>query len=139
MRVRNIQLILITGIIWIAVSIMLMKRAIGWISEFTVDQIIIAVAFSVIITFVKTRFIFIKVTNENIERIMNLNGPKVSAFAFHTLKFYFLIVLMIGGGTLLRNLEFIPKYTLFPIYAGVSVAMLYASILYFIYYKKNLN
>jgi hypothetical protein len=137
MKVRKIQLILITGIVWAAVSVMLMKRAIDWFAEFAEYQMIIAISFTVIVAFVKTRFIFIKVTNENIARIMKLKGHKVSAFAFHTLKFYLLIVLMIGGGTLLRNLEFIPKYTLFPVYAGVSLAMFYASILYFIYYRKN--
>ena len=72
-----------------------------------------------------------------IQRIMSINKEKISVLEFHTLKFYILILLMIGSGILLRNLEFIPKYTIFPIYAGVGFAMFYTSFLYFIYYFKH--
>ena len=137
LKVKKITLVFITGIIWILVGLMLIKRALSWFPDFTVMQDIITVTAGLILAYIKTRLIFIKVTHENIHRIMNMKNNKVSVFAFHNLKFYILIVLMIGFGTLLRNLEFIPKFTIFPIYAGIGLAMFYASFLYYKYFFKN--
>ena len=136
-KVKKIVLVFITGVIWIIVGLMLINRALSWLPNFTVTQAIISVIAGFILAFVKTKFIFIKATHENIHRIMNMKNNKVSVLAFHSLKFYILIVLMIGFGTLLRNLEFIPKYSIFPIYLGVGIAMIYASVIYYIYFFRN--
>ena len=136
-KVKKIILVLITGILWTLVGLMLIKRAISWFPDFTLLQIILTVIAGLILAFVKTRLIFIKATHDNIHRIMNMLGNKVLIFAFHSFKFYILIFLMIGFGTLLRNLEFIPKYTIFPIYMGVGIAMIYASIIYYKYFFRN--
>ncbi len=136
-KVKKIVLVFITGVIWIFVGFMLINRALSWFPDFTVTQAIISVIAGFILAFVKTRFLFIKATHENINRIMNMKNNKVSVFAFHSLKFYILILLMIGFGTLLRNLEFIPKYSIFPIYLGVGIAMIYASIIYYLYFFRN--
>lgn len=136
-KVKKIILVLITGVLWTLVGLMLIKRALSWFPEFTLSQLILTLTAGLILAFVKTRLIFIKATHENIHRIMNMNFDKVSVFAFHSLKFYILILLMIGFGTLLRNLEFIPKYAIFPVYLGVGVAMIYGSILYYKYFFKN--
>ena len=136
-KVKKIVLVFITGVIWIFVGFMLINRALSWFPDFTVTQAIISVIAGFILAFVKTRFLFIKATHENINRIMNMKNNKVSVFAFHSLKFYILIILMIGFGTLLRNLEFIPKYSIFPIYLGVGIAMIYASIIYYKYFFRN--
>ena len=137
LKVKKITLVFITGIIWILVGLMLIKRALSWFPDFTVTQTIVTVFAGLLLAVIKSRLIFIKVTHENIHRIMNMKSHKVSVFAFHDLKFYILIVLMIGFGTLLRNLEFIPKYTIFPIYSGVGLAMFYASFIYYKYFFKN--
>ena len=138
LKVKHKTLVLITGFIWTAVSFLLLIRAYSWLELFSPKIIIIVVIIGIIISFIKYRFIFLKTTKSNIKRIINLKGEKVSVFAFHTIKFYLLIVLMIGGGTLLRHLEFIPKYFLFPIYMGVGFAMLFSSFMYYYYFfNKN--
>ena len=136
-KVKKIILVLITGILWSLVGLMLIKRAVSWFPDFTLLQSILTIITGLILAFVKTRLIFIKATHENIHRIMNMKSDKVSVFAFHSVKFYILILLMIGFGTLLRNLEFIPKYTIFPVYLGVGIAMIYGSILYYKYFFRN--
>ena len=136
-KVKKIILVLITGILWTLVGLMLIKRALSWFPDFTLLQSILTVTAGLILAFVKTRLIFIKASHENIQRIMNMKFDKVSVFAFHSLKFYILILLMIGFGTLLRNLEFVPKYAIFPIYSGVGIAMIYASVIYYKYFSEN--
>lgn len=136
-KVKKIILILITGLIWTTVGIMLIKRAFTWFPNFTLLESVFTVFAGIILAYIKTRFIFIKATNKNIHRIMNLSGNKVFVFAFHSFKFYILILIMIGFGTLLRSLEFIPKYAIFPIYLGVGLAMIYGSYIYYLYFSKN--
>jgi hypothetical protein len=139
-KVRKYNLILITGIVWSIVSILLIKRAVGWFPEFSSTEIIIALSGAALVGVIKTYFIFIKVTHKNVDRIMNMEREKIFVFEMHTIKLYILIALMIATGSILRNIEFVPKFTLFPIYAGVGMAMTYAGILYFIsFHKIKLN
>ena len=135
--VKHKTLVLITGFIWLAVSFLMFKRAYEWLELFNNLQLIAVLIVGVIFSGLKYFFIFRKATNKNIHRIMNLKGEKVSVFAFHTLRFYFVILLMIGGGILLRNLEFIPKYCLFPVYMGVGFAMFIASFMYFKFFIQK--
>lgn len=134
-KVEKRTLVLITGFIWTAVGLVLIIRALGWIEFLNINQIIISCTLGIALGFAKLHFVFNKTTKDNIHRIMNLKSHKVSILAFHTFKFYILIVLMIGFGTLLRNLDFIPKYTILPIYLGVGMAMLYSSLKYFIFWQ----
>ena len=136
-KVQKITLVLITGIIWTVVGILLSKKALFWYFDFTQTQAIISLLASFVFAFVKIKFVFIKAVYINIKRIMNMKTLKVSVFAFHTFKFYLLILLMISFGTLLRNLEFIPKYVIFPIYSGVGFSMFYGSYLYYLYFFRN--
>ncbi|MCF6364709.1 MAG: hypothetical protein L3J35_00755 [Bacteroidales bacterium] len=136
-KIKKISLVFITGALWLAVGIMLISRVLFWFPGFSLLQSIIAAVASLALAFIKTRFVFIKVTDENIKRIINIPGIKVSVFAFHTLKFYFLILIMIGFGIFMRNTEFIPNIYIFPIYIGVGSAMIYASFMYFKYSFQN--
>ena len=136
-KIKQKNLILITAILWMGVSFMLTKKAIGWIELFNDKLLIILILVSIAVSLLKFFLIFKRVTKKNIKRIMNLQGEKVFILAFHSWKTYILILIMIGGGVTLRHLEFVPKSALFPIYIGVGVAMFISSLMYYHFFFKN--
>ncbi len=134
-KVSKTTLVLITGFIWTTIGLMLIGKATNLIEILSTNQLVISCVLGIILSFVKVHFVFNKTTKHNISRIMNLKHRRVSIFAFHTFKFYILILFMIGFGILLRNLDFVPKYVIFPIYIGVGIGMLYSSLKYFIFWQ----
>lgn len=130
-KVNHKSLLLFTGFIWLIASIILIRRAYSWISIMTDNQLFIGLIIAVILSIIKIYFIFQKLTLKNILRIQSFDQTLVSLWEFHILKDKILILLMIVLGAILRHTPFIPKYTLFPIYLGIGIAMFYVWMLYF--------
>ena len=124
------QLKLLTGIVWLFAASVLFARAISWFSLLTQNEIIIGIVVSFIIAFVKGWFVFRKLNLKNIIRIENLEKGRVHLLNFHAIKDQLIIVIMIITGMVLRNLTFISKSALMPVYLGVSIAMVYVFTLY---------
>ncbi len=136
-KVSKKQLFLFDAVIWLIAGFVLLFRAYNWIDLLSDYQLFIALIIAIILGFIKTYFIFIRLTKKNVERINNFIENKISIYEFHSLRDKMLIVIMIFGGILLRQSE-IPKYILMPIYVGIGFSMLYVSYLYLSYsYKKN--
>lgn len=131
-KVERNTLILITGFIWLAASIILIRRAYGWLNILTDSQIIIGTLISLPLAIVKSYFIFHKLNTKNIIRIQSFKAIKVNIWEFHVLKDKLLIIIMIITGVVIRHIPFIPKFTLFPIYLGIGLAMFYVWSLYLI-------
>jgi len=139
MKIKKIYLILFTGFIWLWASFLLLHRAFTWIDLFTDKQLLFSVILSFGIAAIKTYLIFHKLTVKNIKRILNFKSDSVSIFKFHAIKDQILIVVMIVGGTLLRNTPAVPKLVLMPVYIGIGLAMFYSSYLYMRFFIKNLR
>ena len=138
-KVKKNILILITGFIWLLASFMLLHRAYTWIDLLSEQQLFITIIISVFIAIIKVYLIFYKLTKKNIERIANSQNKYISIFKFHLLRDQILIIVMILAGVLLRNLLFIPKAILMPIYIGIGIAMFFSASLYFKYFLRNLK
>lgn len=136
-KLKNTNLILFTGFIWLFAGFMLLHRAYSWIDLLNNTQLFFSVLFALILSVVKTYFIFHKLTKKNIYRIMNIKEPFIGIHKFHLLKDQILIVLMITFGFILRSTPFIPKEILMPIYLGIGFAMLYSSFLYMKYFIRK--
>lgn len=138
-KISKYNLILFTGIIWLTASLILVRRAYSWIDLLSTLELVIGLALAFPFAILKIYFIFRKLTLKNINRILSFKQLKVSIWEFHIKKDKLLIVFMILLGTLLRKTPFLPKYYLFPVYVGISMAMFYAWVLYLKTFFKNLK
>lgn len=129
-KVNVRTLVLLTGFLWLTASAILSLRAYSWFDLLTTNQKIIGISIGILIALVKTRFIFLKLTLKNIDRILAALPHRISIWEFHLLKDKLLILLMIAMGIALRSAPFIPKYVLFPLYLGIGIAMFYVWVLY---------
>ncbi len=129
-KVKHTTLILITGFIWFIASLILIKRAYSWVEILSSFELGIGLALAFPLALIKIYFIFHKLTMKNINRILSFKQKRISVWEFHLLRDKLLIILMIVMGSILRNLTFIPKFTLFPIYLGIGIAMFYVWGLY---------
>ncbi|MFH1000995.1 MAG: hypothetical protein V1783_09160 [Bacteroidota bacterium] len=129
-KVKVRTLVLLTGFLWLTASAILSLRAYSWFDLLTTNQKIIGISIGLLIALVKTRFIFLKLTLKNIDRILAALPNRISIWEFHLLKDKLLILLMIAMGIALRSAPFIPKYVLFPLYLGIGIAMFYVWVLY---------
>ncbi|NPD45713.1 hypothetical protein [Lentimicrobium sp. S6] len=128
LKVKPNHLIFLTGLLWLVASYILLSRAYSWAIDLESTYLLIGIILGLVLGFVKSKLIFIKLTNKNIERI-NAFENKVSLWEFHLNKDKLLIVLMIGIGIVLRQ-SFIPKWVLMPIYLGIGLAMFLVFLLY---------
>ncbi len=138
-RVKPNNLILITGFIWLIASYILLRRAYSWVDILTNTQLWIGIIITIPFAFIKIYFIFHKLTVKNIKRLQSFKQTSISIWEFHLMKDKLLIILMIILGSTLRRTPFIPKYTLFPIYLGIGIAMFYVWALYLKTFLKEKN
>ncbi len=137
LKVKKVSLILVVGIVWTLVGLMLIKKAVVFLDNMTDNHLIISFIGGLVLGLVKLFFVFKKSTVHNINRIMSMKDDKVFILAFHTLKFYFLIALMIGTGIFLRHSSYIPKYVVTSLYFGIGIGMIVSSLRYYKYYYNN--
>jgi di/tricarboxylate transporter len=128
--VNQSTLYFLAGLSWMAVGVMLIKRAIPWVfnNDVTlVNYIIFTIALltGVIISI----FGFNRIANKNIKRIKG-NGDKRCIFGFIAWKSYVLIAFMISLGIALRNSN-LPKLYLSLVYNSIGTALFLSSFKYF--------
>ena len=128
LKVKPNHLIFLTGLLWLVASYILLSRAYSWAIDLESSYLFIGIILGLVLGFIKSKLIFIKLTNKNMERIIAFK-QKVSLWEFHLNKDKLLIVLMIGIGIVIRQ-SFIPKWVLMPIYLGIGLAMFLVFLLY---------
>lgn len=121
-------LIALSGILWSGVGIMLCRLAVKWLSMPEAQNVIWLGTAGIILSLLIHHFGFLKLVDKNITRITAKKG-KVCIFGFQPWKSYFLILIMIGMGTMLRHSS-MPKHYLSVIYTGFGGAMLLSSFRY---------
>ena len=121
-------LVAISGLIWTAVGTLLCTRAVNWLSEATDQKTMWLSITGILLALAIHHFCFVKLANKNIKRIMAKEG-KVCIFGFQPWKSYFIILIMISFGIILRQSS-IPKPYLSIIYMGFGGAMFLSSIRY---------
>ena len=121
-------LVAVSGTIWTAVGVLLCSRAVNWLSEATNQKALWLGIAGVLLALAIHHFGFVKLANKNIKRIMAKEG-KVCIFGFQPWKSYFIILIMISFGIILRQSS-IPKPYLSIIYMGFGGAMFLSSIRY---------
>ncbi len=126
--VKRKYLILISGLVWVAIGIMLIAMAIHWLSELHFAGTWIYIIAGVILALIIHHFGFLKIVDKNLGRIKSLD-PKTCVFAFMSWKSYLLVIVMITMGILLRH-STLPRNLLSIIYIGIGLALVLSSIRY---------
>lgn len=127
---RRSTLVLTAGTVWIVVGASLTVVAVTWLSTVESGHYIFA-GLSAIAGLLISRLGFSRIVARNIERIRALSPhkPKVCIFAFQAIQSYFLVLLMMAIGYILRHLPLSHKYTA-SIYMAIGVALIKSGIDY---------
>lgn len=133
---KRSTLIVTAGIVWIMAGVMLISRAVIWLSEIETNVYLI-VGLALIIGYLKNRFMFSKIINKNLERIKSLapHKEKICIFAFQAIQSYIMVLGMISLGHILR-LTPIPRDILSVVYLAIGTALFLSGVKYLKATKK---
>ena len=122
-------LIIVSGIIWSIVGILLVTSAVRWLTGVSAYAAAWLETAGIILALLIHCYGFSKLVQKNISRILAKEG-KVCIFGFQPWKSYFIILIMISMGTVLRSSP-LPIHYLSPIYTGFGGAMILSSFKYY--------
>ncbi|UCG62898.1 MAG: hypothetical protein JSV52_06335 [Candidatus Zixiibacteriota bacterium] len=127
---RRRTLVLVAGSVWVAVGIVLAAAAAVWLGTTEAVYLIIA-AVSLLVGLLISRFAFSRLIRKNLHRIRTLSPhkPRVCVFAFQAVESYFLVLVMMAVGYILRHLP-LPHVYVAIIYLTIGVALIKSGIDY---------
>jgi hypothetical protein len=128
-------LVLLSGILWIAVGVMLLRFAYHWLMQKGGNGAMVLAAVGFAASLVIHHFGFLRVVDKNLGRILPMRG-KTCVFAFQSWKSYLLILVMVGMGIGLRHSP-IPKPYLAILYIGIGMALILSSVRYLRVFLKE--
>lgn len=124
-------LLLIAGIIWLAIGVMMDGLAYSWLRTGNLHQALWVSAFGFIFALFIHHFGFLRLVDRNLGRILPMKGRRC-VFSFMPWKSYFLVVVMIFLGSLLRH-STLPKIYLAILYLAIGTALILSSVRYLRY------
>ena len=129
--VKRTTLIFTAGILWACIGLFLLGRGITKLLPFNSFSYILTGG-GVLLGILKSKFVFNKIINKNIERIKSLSPhkEKICIFAFQANQSYILVLIMMSIGILLRHLPINPLYY-GTILILIGTALFKSSLLYF--------
>ena len=128
---KRTTLILVAGTLWSIIGLFLIGRGIKvQLPLISISYIFISIA--IIIGILKSKFIFAKIINKNVDRIKNLSPhkEKICVFAFQAYQSYLLVIVMMSVGILLRHLPIDHVYY-GSILIAIGTALFLSSLRYF--------
>lgn len=126
--IRREFLLLISGVIWIAIGLLLNRYAYVWLADGLFDRTYLYVLGGAALALVIHHFGFLRVVDKNLGRMRKLDS-KTCAFAFMSWKSYLLVALMMGLGIALRESS-LPRNILSVLYIGIGSALILSSVRY---------
>lgn len=136
-HVSNRGLMFCATVLWTFAGGMLLTRGIMGIVEFPANlllKLIIAFVFGVLFYL----FLFSEISDKHIARIGSMSEKRIPFYAFFNLRSYFMMVLMISVGIMVRKTGLIPFEYLAVFYIVMGIP-LFVSALKFLYYAVNFN
>jgi hypothetical protein len=122
-------LFMLAGAAWTAAGLILVVRTIPWFGELPGIVDTLLVALSVAAAAAGHTFLFSRLVEKNVERILAL-PERVCLFAFTAWRGYAMIALMVTIGISLRSSP-LPRYFLAVPYAAMGLILLAGSIRFF--------
>ena len=122
-------LLFLGGFLWIGVGTMLLSFSYGWLHAFQGKHAVLFLFAGLLLAIILHHFGFLKIVDRNLRRILPAE-EKRCIFSFMPWKSYFLVVVMVGMGILLRHSS-IPKQYLSVLYTGIGLGLILSSVRYF--------
>ncbi len=123
------HLLFVAAIVWLIASGMLFWRGTvyfvpinGWKLE-TIGSFVGGILFF--------RLLFDRISSKHISRIISLSKSRPTIFSFFSKRSYFLMMLMISGGLLLRYSHVAPNYDLSFFYFFMGIPLFLSAIRFF--------
>jgi len=127
-------LIAAAGFTWSAVGILLCRMAYGWLDTLLFRTALLSGISGMIGMWGAYYFIFSAIALKNIDRL-SLLPAKACFFAFQAWKSYFIIVVMVALGAVLRHSP-IPRQYLAALYLTIGGALFLSSIHYYVRLRR---
>jgi uncharacterized protein with PQ loop repeat len=121
-------LIAAAGFTWSAVGILLCSMAYGWLDALVLRTALLSGTVGMIGMWAAYHFVFSAIALKNIDRL-SLFPDKACFFAFQAWKSYFIIVIMVALGAILRH-STTPREYLAALYLTIGGALLLSSLHY---------
>jgi hypothetical protein len=122
-------LLFLAGVMWIGVGVLLNSYAVRWLTAYGKISAFLFAAIGLACSVVIHHYGFLKIVDKNLGRISKMEGKRC-AFSFMTWKSYFIVIIMVTMGIMLRHSS-IPKQYLSVLYIGIGFALILSSIRYF--------
>ena len=108
---KRTTLVFTAGLLWTIIGIYLFEKGIRTILPLNATAYIM-IGIGILLGILKSRIVFRKIIDNNIERIKSLSPhkEKICLFAFQAVQSYFLVLVMMTLGLLLRKLPIPPLY-----------------------------
>ncbi|NLJ77020.1 MAG: hypothetical protein GX325_07180 [Peptococcaceae bacterium] len=119
--VKSKYLLLIAGVVWSLAGIMVMKTGFPLIPLAKNLSLIIFGGLIVFLVFYLQ--IFSKLVYKHEYRIRMYDQERLPFWLFFDRKSYLFVIVMMGGGTLIRKLELVPHWFIAFFYSGLGVAL----------------
>jgi hypothetical protein len=119
--IKRKYLLLIAGVVWSLAGIMVMKTGFPMIPQS--ENVPLILFGSLIILLVFYLLIFSKLVYKHEYRIRMYDRERLPFWLFFDIKSYLFVVVMMGGGILLRKLELIPHWFIAFFYSGLGIAL----------------
>lgn len=134
-RVLNLKtsrrsLLFLAGLAWLIAGIMLISRGLS-LAGSSSFQIWLRVFFSFIAGGLFYAAVFSKISIRQIKRIINLENNNPSLFSFFSPRSYFIMVLMISAGMILRKSGIIMPEYLSIMYITMGIPLLISSFRFY--------
>ena len=128
--VKKYNLFMISGVVWTAMGLVLNYLAFHWYYKYETVEIFTIVVGGILASAIITVFGFSKIVKKNITRIQSY-PDKVCLFAFQEWKSYFMVMVMMVMGIVLRKTALIPKLYLSPLYIAIGLSLFLSSLFYY--------
>ena len=135
-KVKKINLLIVASVVWFIASINVINLGLKTLNS-EMSFLIAGIALTVFILFF--RLIFNKMVKKHTIRILGYEADYVEIYKFFDKKSYVIMISMITAGVVIRKLNIVPYQWLGGLYLGIGSALLCASAVFLMKYKKHLN
>ncbi len=138
-HISNRALLFVAFLVWTFAGGMLIYRGIIGIVEFPAF-IVIKLIVALLLGTAFYWFMFTKISNKYVTRIINMQEEKVPFYAFFNLRGYIMMTLMIGLGITMRKTGLVPFEYLTVFYVTMGIPLLVSSFKFLykgIVFNKN--
>ncbi len=123
------NLLIVAGIVWLIAGINVLRIGILTYQDYLS---VVNYLLSVIVFLLFHFFIFGRLVKKHTARMLGYTEKKQPIYRFLDLKAFLIMVVMIGGGILIRRFELLPLRFIAFFYTGLGTALTLAGILFLV-------